>query len=296
MKNTILLCSLILMAFCSKAQDSTSLFQNFDVDDSTGLGGDHFPPGWTPPYHVVDGGQIWKHYTTFGKHNSPCVEFNGYQGGASHDNDTWMIAPKLNLSGYSSVMLHFSAVYLYAGDSLHAKVSTNYSGTGSPEASGVTWVEPNHYAIMLDDSNNVSNLRDFQIDLTPYIGTHTYVGFQYKSSSTPALASRWTLDSVTTTGVTNSHAGISNVVAQSIELKVIGSTSSNQIRIGVDVPSGNYFMNVYDMEGRNVNNVMITAVDGYHEYTITGLNFTKGMYVFKLGNESYSGVTKVIVQ
>jgi len=296
MKNTILLASLLLIAFYGNAQDSTSLFQNFDVDDSTGIGGDHFPPGWTPPYHVVDGGQIWKHYTTFGKNNSPCVEFNGYQGGASHDNDTWMIAPKLNLSGYSSVMLHFSAVYLYAGDSLHAKVSTNFSGTGNPEASGVTWVEPNHYAIMLDDSNNVSSLRDFQIDLTPYIGAHTFVGFQYKSSSTPALASRWTLDSITTTGVLNAHTGIQTLEKENIVLKVIGNTTSDKLILGFNAPAGNYFVSLFDMEGRNVSNLSLVATEGDHFYTISGLNLNRGMYVIKLSNETNYGIAKVIVQ
>ena len=164
MKRLLLLSVFAMMALFSKAQDSTRLYQNFDVDDSAGAGLDHFPPGWSV-YHVVDGGQIWKHFSMYGVNNTSCLEFNGYQGGADHDNDAWLMAPKLNLSAFTSVFLNFSAVYLYVGDSLHVKVSTNYSGTGNPMASGVTWIEPVHTGIMKDDSNNVSLFRNFQVNL-----------------------------------------------------------------------------------------------------------------------------------
>ena len=293
MKNVVLFSVFAMMAFCAKAQDSTALRQNFDVDDSSGVGGDHFPPGWTV-FHVVDGGQIWKHYSMYGMNNSPCVEFNGYQGGADHANDAWMISPKLNLTGYSSIYLNFAAVYLYVGDSLHVKVSTNYSGTGSPAATGVTWAEPTHTGLMRDDSNNVSNLRLFQINLAPYISAHTYIGFEYKS--TDSSGSRWTLDSITTSGVINTHVGVNNVKEEKLDLKVIGKSTSSQIKVAFNVPAGDYTLNVFDMVGRKVADVFINAIDGNQEYTISNLNLNKGMYIVKLGNESSYDVAKTIVE
>jgi len=293
MKRVFLLAAFSLVAFLGKAQDSTSLKQNFDVDDSSGVGGDHFPPGWTV-YHVIDGGQVWKHYTEYGQSNTPCVEFNGYQGGADHINDAWMLAPKLNLTAYSSVYLNFSAVYLYVGDSLHCKVSTNYSGTGSPAASGVTWTEPTHTGIMLTDSNNVSNLRNFQVNLTPFISAHTYVGFEYTSSD--STGSRWTLDSVVTSGTINEHAGVNNVTKENLSLNVIGMSTTSQIKMSFTVAAGNYTINIFDMQGRKVNDILLAARDGFQVLTISNLNLQAGMYVISMSDDKSYGVVKTMVE
>lgn len=289
MRKLALLTFSLLVFLGAFAQDSTSLYQNFDLCDSD-ANGDHFPPGWS--VYSQFGGQIWKCYNEYGVNNSPCLEFNGYQSSSDHIDTSYLLTPHLDLHGYTSIKLYFSAVYLYVGDSLHIKVSNNYSGTGSPEASGVTWTELVHTGVMLDDSNNVSNFRQFSVDLTPYKATPCYVTFEYLSSLTSG--SRWSLDSVYTQG--HGTVGITNIAEQTVGLTVVGAPVSGQINIGFTATEGLYNLSVYDMVGNKVSDEAIHANEGYQTYSINNRGLASGMYVVKLSNAYASGVTKAIVE
>ena len=299
MKKIILLAVFAIMATGVQAQDSTFLFQNFNLCDSTlsgaaGTVGEHFPPGWSS-YNVLGTTQNWQCYSKYGLGNSPCFQINGYQGGADNANENWLFTPKLDLHTYSTIKFNFYANYYYAGDSLHIMVSHNYSGAGDPNASGVTWTELTHTGIMqYDTAYNTNIYMAFQCDLAPHKSTPCYVAFKY--TSTTSDGSRWDLDSVFTSGIGGGPSGLTNINEEKLSLKVIGTSTSDKITLGCDVAEGKYNLAIFDMVGRKLYDETINAQAGEHTYSINNINLAKGMYVVRMSNENSFGVAKTVVQ
>ncbi|MEZ5195694.1 MAG: choice-of-anchor J domain-containing protein [Bacteroidales bacterium] len=87
--------------------------------------------GWTTI--SITGPQVWDRDNTYGINNTPCAKMSGYAGGAV-ENEDWLISPQLNLTNFSDVVLTFFNAMSYDGDVLQLKVSTDYSGSGDPNA------------------------------------------------------------------------------------------------------------------------------------------------------------------
>jgi len=299
MKKIILLSLFALIAAGAKAQDSTSLYQQFDLCDSAlDLNGtyNHWPPGWSA-YSVI-GAQDWRCETAYGVGNSPCIHINGYAAGASNQNENWLITPYLDLHSYaSSVYINFAATYYYAGDSLHVFVSQNYVVGNNPDSSVYTWTELAHYgAMLLDTFYYVTGTFDeFQCDLTPFKSHPCIVGFRYTSDV--SNSSVWDLDSVTT-GTTSFGpiTGIANVATEKLPLTVIGNPTSSDIKLAFDVDGGNYDLAVFDMPGRKLYDSKIVTQNGYQWYNLDNIALPPGMYMVKLSNEKTYGVAKLIIR
>jgi hypothetical protein len=165
----------------------------FTFDNCTGAPSE----GWTQ--FSVMGAQTWG-CTTFGRDAADAtgkatkpsgVQINGFASGASVLNEDWLISPALNASAFSYPLLSFYSRVAFSGAPLQLKVSTNYSGTGSPMAAGVTWT--NVEAAFPGIGSDTWTLTD-NVDLTAFKSATLYVAFVY--NSTTDEAARWTLDDI----------------------------------------------------------------------------------------------------
>ncbi|MEJ7662825.1 MAG: choice-of-anchor J domain-containing protein [Hymenobacter sp.] len=114
-------------------------------------GGTTLSDGWLQ--YSVSGPQTWA-CTAFGrdpgqpsgKNAYPnAVQMNGYDGSAKANvaNEDWLISPALTLANTTYPLLSYWTRTAFNGPALRLRVSTNYSGTGDPNASGVTWTDLN---------------------------------------------------------------------------------------------------------------------------------------------------------
>ncbi|HZE86203.1 MAG TPA: choice-of-anchor J domain-containing protein, partial [Puia sp.] len=153
------------------------------------------PGGFTQ--YSVTGAQIWD-CTSFGKDSiSPTnavihtngVQMNGFANNIDNTNEDWLISPKLDLTGTTFPLLSFWSLNEFAGDPLQLKISTDYSGTGDPNAA--TWTDlngkfPSQGSEVWTFSPNI-NLSAFKLG-------SVYFAFVYRSTTQDG--SRWTLDSI----------------------------------------------------------------------------------------------------
>jgi hypothetical protein len=156
--------------------------------------------GWLQ--YSVTGAQTWA-CTTFGRDpgaptgTAPyptAVQMNGYANSANVTNEDWLISPSLALDNTTYPLLSFWSRTAFAGPQLRLLVSTNYSGTGSPVAAGVTWTDLN--ATFPATGSDVWT-QTANVDLSAYKMAGVYVAFVY--NSTTDEAARWTIDDVALT-------------------------------------------------------------------------------------------------
>jgi|GEM_PF-434887 len=171
---------------------------NFSFDTCTGT--TELSDGWKQ--YSVTGAQMWA-CTNFGHDKNDAsgvasapngVQMNGYANSVNNTNEDWLISPSLNLSGTTYPLLSFWSRTAFNGDPLRLLISTNYSGSGDPNAAGVTWTDLNAtFPVQGSDRwTQTSN-----IDLTGYKPSRVYVAFVY--SSTIDQGARWTIDDVVLT-------------------------------------------------------------------------------------------------
>ena len=153
--------------------------------------------GWIQ--YSVTGAQTWG-CTTFGRDpNAPngtaayptAVQINGYAGGMNNTNEDWLISPALPLASTTYPLLSYWTRSAFAGPQLRLLVSTNYSGSGSPVATGVTWTDLN---AAFPASGSDTWTQTANVDLSAYKMAGVYVAFVY--NSTTDEGARWTLDDV----------------------------------------------------------------------------------------------------
>ncbi|SMB98765.1 Endonuclease/exonuclease/phosphatase [Hymenobacter roseosalivarius DSM 11622] len=146
----------------------------------------------------VTGPQTWG-CTTFGRAaNDPTnrasapngLQINGFASGASVSNEDWLISPAFDLSTFQFPRFSFWSRVAFSGAALRLRVSTNYTGTGSPTAAGVTWTDLN--ADFPGSGSDVWTLTP-DVDLTRFKGPNVYLAFVY-TSGPEVGAARWTLD------------------------------------------------------------------------------------------------------
>ena len=156
--------------------------------------------GWLQ--YSVTGAQTWA-CTTFGRDPAAptgtaaypsAVQMNGYANSANVSNDDWLISPALGLANTTYPLFSFWSRTAFAGPQLRLLVSTNYSGTGSPVATGVTWTDLN--ATFPATGSDVWT-QTANVDLSAYKTAGVYVAFVYKSTTDEAA--RWTIDDVVLT-------------------------------------------------------------------------------------------------
>ncbi|MEN9322842.1 MAG: hypothetical protein RL699_622 [Bacteroidota bacterium] len=142
--------------------------------------------------YSVTGNEVWAYSATFGNPGA-CAKMSGYANTTNNANEDWLISPIQNLSTLSSAILTFDTAYNYSGNDLVVYISNNYSGTGNPNAAGVTWtpltatLSPGGWAWTGSGDINISSY-------TGAGNTAVYVAFKY--TSTTSASRTWELDNV----------------------------------------------------------------------------------------------------
>lgn len=171
---------------------------SFDFQNCTG--GASISDGWTQ--FSVTGAQTWA-CTTFGRDpQNPAgtsafpsgVQINGFASGSNVLNEDWLISPALNLANTTFPLLSYWSRVAFNGAPLKLMVSTNYSGTGSPLAAGVTWTDLNG---SFPGTGTAEWTQTTNVDLSAYKQAGVYIAFVYNSTNDEGA--RWTLDDVTVT-------------------------------------------------------------------------------------------------
>ncbi|AMR27641.1 hypothetical protein A0257_11405 [Hymenobacter psoromatis] len=175
-------------------------------------GGATLSDGWMQ--YSVTGPQTWA-CTTFGRDpGNPsgtvaypnAVQMNGYAS-SNIANEDWLISPALTLASTTYPLLSYWTRTAFNGPALRLLVSTTYTGTGDPHASGVTWTDLN--ATFPTQGSDV--WQNNFLDLSGYKTGTVYVAFVY--NSTTNAAARWTVDDVV---LTNSATPASPTVRLSL--------------------------------------------------------------------------------
>ena len=124
------------------------------------------------------------------------VACSAYNSGES-SNIAWLITSPINLTGYDTKKLSFSTIIGHpAGStSLSVLISTNYSGSGDPNASGVTWTSLPYNTPTLPTSGNFGAPTPSEINISSYTGT-VYIAFKYAGSGTGGNTSTYEVDDV----------------------------------------------------------------------------------------------------
>jgi len=150
----------------------------------------------------------WQNYKEAGNKNwysatagsNKLVACSAYNSGDA-SNIAWLITPPIDITGFNTKKLSFNTVIGYpAGNTvLDVLISTNYSGTGDPNASGVVWTPATFTAPVLPTSGNWGVPTPSLIDISSYTGT-VFVAFRYSGSGLNGNTSSYEVDDVKVVG------------------------------------------------------------------------------------------------
>jgi Family of unknown function (DUF5689)/Domain of unknown function (DUF5017) len=146
--------------------------------------------------YSVSGAQVWAYSSTFGNPGA-CAKMSGYAT-TNNTNEDWLISPSQNLSSLSSATVSFDNAYKFTGDPIQILVSNNYSGSGDPYATGVTWTTLIGATL---SSGNYAWASSGALDISTFTGVGNeaiYIAFKYNSST--SAGSTWELDNVKIAG------------------------------------------------------------------------------------------------
>jgi len=144
----------------------------------------------------VVGDQVWDRDNTYGINSTPCAQMSGYDG-APFDNEDWLISPFMNFDDYDNESMNFFSAMNYTGPDLELKASTDYTGSGDPNAA--TWSD---LTFNMPPGGNWDFVESGIVDLSSFSGTSVYVAFKF--TSTTAGSATWELDEITINGEENS--------------------------------------------------------------------------------------------
>jgi len=148
----------------------------------------------------VAGTQIWMPDLTHGVNGSGCAKMSGYEGGASFDNQDWLISPAMDFTHFTNTKFQFYSAYNYIGDPLAVLVSTDYT-SGDPSANG-TWNDITASAVFSPGGWAWTPSGYISLGLADVANVH--IAFKYTSNSTESRT--WEIDEVIVAG--NSGVGI----------------------------------------------------------------------------------------
>ncbi len=107
------------------------------------------------------------------------VEMNGY--GADEASEDWLISPRITLEEGKSYFLNFNSMLRYGGPALEVYYSSDYSGSGDPNAATWTLFQEATDAVDAFDSWDYVNSGDISLDA---LSGQVYIAFKYTSTGT----------------------------------------------------------------------------------------------------------------
>jgi len=172
------------------------------------------------------------------------VKMSNYNGSENIENEDWLITPAINFYNYKDEELTFkSSMKDYNDDNcfLNLLYSTNYSGTGNPNAAD--WTD------ITDQANWSSGEYEWEtsgaIDLSAIEGNKVYLAFQYVSQA--GSGKTWQLDDIGMDGQLIS--AVSN--QPSAEFVVYPNPAKDYIQIST-VLDRSFDISIYHISGKQV--------------------------------------------
>lgn len=260
----------------------TSLGEQFDT--SCG-GSSSLPAGWMQ--YSVAGQQTWRCSSSAGNY------YQTMNGGSGNPpiftaNEDWLITPRLNLSGMTTPQLVFRTRYRFFGDNIEVLVSSNYNGSGDPNAA--TWTNLNIPTYNAADSNQWTTKNK---DLTSYKASPFYVAFRYMSTTNNAR--QWDVDSVMAIDAPSSIKGVSR--GNTLPVTVIGAAANGNVLVSFDLPKAATMQaTIFDMAGREVYRTKVQGEKGGNRITLQPQGLQSGMYTIRLSNGTHQGIARTFIQ
>jgi trimeric autotransporter adhesin len=209
------------------------------------------------------GAQTWA-CTTFGRNRADstgklsapsAIQITGFATVAVANED-WLISPKIAIDSSSTKtpILTFFSRTKFAGNTLQLRASTNYSGSGDPEAAGVTWQTINVQFPTIDSDTWTASQ---EINLAQYRGKDVYLAWIYTSDN--VNASRWTLDDI-------------QVISSSVAPQAILNISTPAISFDY-VKEGTFAIDSFNLTSSNLSQGITVKVDPPFQISTNGTSF-----------------------
>jgi len=236
---------------------------NVEVIHSQTFDGGSLAP-WTQ-FSVI-GSQVWTWSEMFGVNDGACAKMTGYEG-APFENEDWLISPALNLTNYTLESFVFQSAKNYPGNPMEVFVSSNYSGSGDPNAA--TW-SPLTATL---SAGSWAWTSSGYIDISGF-GENIYLAFKFTSSATESAT--WEVDEIQVLG--KMGTGVQEV--KPVATRVYPSPASSEVHV-VFNGTGQGRVTVYDLTGSVVLRSAINTGDNI--LNIRELN--SGLYLVKIEGE-----------
>ena len=258
----------------------TSLNEQFETSCPTVI-----PGGWLA--YSVTGGAVWHCSTT--PVGNLYLLMNGGGSTSSTANEDWLITPRLNLSGQSMPMLAFKGKYRFAGLDMEVKYSTDYTGTGNPNAA--TWTDVQGIAFSAADSNQFVTK-----SATLTAGPSVFVAFKYTSgATTPSNGREWSVDSVMVWNMPNGVHTVNS--SNNMPVQVIGMAVNGNVKISFDMDkAAPAQLAIYDLAGRSVYQQSANTVNGKNTIVLTPQTLQSGMYIIRVTSGGQQGIARTFIQ
>lgn len=219
----ILLVSVSVMA-CKKKKDKENLFPNPPSGGGGGLTevkalpfSDDFngttteyeiPTNW---YEGIAAGSKtdrgWAFRKSYGVNSTGCMSSSSY-GGTNGNDNVYLLTGPFNFSNYTTINVGFDIKKAFDGPGvLTVEYSTNYSGSGDPEASGVTWTALSSVNSQLPVTASTSApFTNVIADLSTIRDSKVYIAFHWKGG-TAAASGTYNLDNFVISNTTLTPSG-----------------------------------------------------------------------------------------
>ena len=160
------------------------LVKNFDDDNV-------ISEGWT--IQQVTGTDTWE-TSSAGGAPTPYAVISNWNGSGNNECESWLISPELDFSLSTSPSMSFVNAYNYGGPVLEVLVSSDYTGTGDPNAATWTALSPT-----LDTNASTWEWTESgSLDLSAFAGSTVFIAFKYTGSSSDG--STWEIDDIEING------------------------------------------------------------------------------------------------
>lgn len=139
-------------------------------------------------YSVAGNNEFWENANSGGEYFAEMSAFNGSSNPANED---WIITPAINFNAYSDEVLSFSSAMKDFSDNntfVSLLYSTNYSGSGNPNAA--SWTDISSQANWSAGDYNWVESGD--ISLAGISGNQVYIAIKYESQA--GSAKTWQID------------------------------------------------------------------------------------------------------
>ncbi|MEO0508414.1 MAG: lamin tail domain-containing protein [Verrucomicrobiota bacterium] len=125
------------------------------------------------------------------------AEADGFADGPSTENH-YLVSPAFDFTGVSDVTIAFDYGEAFDGPDLELLYSTNYSGSGDPEAVGVIWTTVNFTFTDTSADENFSSSSSGDIALPALLEGQTgvYFAFKYTADGTDTGSEQWFIDNI----------------------------------------------------------------------------------------------------